>query len=215
MLQANSVALITEAMPRPLLGRGIGVQGTAQALGLALGPVVGGALLALGGWRLDLPREPPGRSDRTRARVVSAAAQPLPARVDGGDHLGAVLLALGAAGPLVYLSLASRVGYGDPLLSSALVAASLAAVGFVRRERRVDAPLIDLSLCAAGRLGRPQQRACLLPRAVRDAGRRAVLPGGRARRLRGRRAGALGAADRDRDRCSDRRAAANRVEIAS
>ena len=33
MLQANSVALIAEAMPPPLLGRAIGVQGTAQALG--------------------------------------------------------------------------------------------------------------------------------------------------------------------------------------
>ena len=52
MLQANSVALITEAMPPRLLGRGLGVQGTAQALGLALGPAIGGALLALGGWRL-------------------------------------------------------------------------------------------------------------------------------------------------------------------
>ena len=40
MLQANSVALITEAVPRPLLGRALGVQGTAQALGLALGPAV-------------------------------------------------------------------------------------------------------------------------------------------------------------------------------
>jgi MFS family permease len=52
MIQANSVALITEAVPRPELGRAIGIQGTAQALGLALGPAVGGALLAAGGWRL-------------------------------------------------------------------------------------------------------------------------------------------------------------------
>jgi MFS family permease len=54
MLQANSVAPIAEAMPASLLGRGIGVQGGAQALGLALGPAVGGLLLAIGGWRLIL-----------------------------------------------------------------------------------------------------------------------------------------------------------------
>ena len=52
MLQANSVALITLAMPRGMLGRGIGVQGAAQAVGLALGPTVGGLLVGLGGWRL-------------------------------------------------------------------------------------------------------------------------------------------------------------------
>ena len=146
MLQANSVALIAEAMPRPLLGRGIGVQGTAQALGLALGPVVGGALLALGGWRLiflvNLPAGLIGLSlgwfllPRSRSRRVSG----------GSDQLGALLLALGAAGPLVYLSLSGRAGYRDPPLVSALVVGVLAAVGFVRCERRVDAPLIDLSM---------------------------------------------------------------------
>src|SRR5580698_8985469 len=46
MLQANSVAIIYLAMPRDRLGRGIGIQGAAQALGLALGPTVGGLLLA-------------------------------------------------------------------------------------------------------------------------------------------------------------------------
>jgi MFS family permease len=52
MIQANSVALITEAVPRRQLGQAIGIQGTAQALGLAFGPAVGGVLLAAGGWRL-------------------------------------------------------------------------------------------------------------------------------------------------------------------
>jgi MFS family permease len=33
MLQANSVAIITAAVPRPELGRAIGVQGAAQAIG--------------------------------------------------------------------------------------------------------------------------------------------------------------------------------------
>ena len=73
---------------------------------------------------------------RSRSRRVS----------EGRDQLGAVLLALGAAGPLIYLSLSSRAGFGDPLLVAALVAGLLAAVGFVKRERRLDAPLIDLSM---------------------------------------------------------------------
>ncbi len=52
MLQANSVALIVESLPLRLLPRGLGVQGAAQAVGLALGPAIGGLLLALGGWQL-------------------------------------------------------------------------------------------------------------------------------------------------------------------
>ena len=52
MLQANSVAIIVLAVPRASLGKAIGIQGAAQAVGLALGPSVGGLLLAAGGWRL-------------------------------------------------------------------------------------------------------------------------------------------------------------------
>jgi MFS family permease len=136
-------------MPRSLLGRGIGVQGTAQALGLALGPVVGGALLAFGGWRLiflvNLPAGAIGIAlgwfllPRSRSRREAGR----------GDHLGAVLLALAAAGPLVYLSLANRAGYADLVLLVALAAGLLAAIGLVRRERRVDARLIELSMLRA------------------------------------------------------------------
>ncbi len=52
LLQANSIALITQSLPSRSLARGLGVQGAAQAIGLALGPAIGGLLIALGGWRL-------------------------------------------------------------------------------------------------------------------------------------------------------------------
>lgn len=49
MFQANSVAILVGAVPRERLGRAVGVQGAAQALGLALGPAVGGLLIGRGG----------------------------------------------------------------------------------------------------------------------------------------------------------------------
>lgn len=52
MFQASSVAIIAVALPRRFLGKAIGIQGACQALGLPLGPAVGGLLLAGGGWRL-------------------------------------------------------------------------------------------------------------------------------------------------------------------
>jgi EmrB/QacA subfamily drug resistance transporter len=146
MLQANSVALITEAMPPGLLGRGIGVQGTAQALGLALGPAVGGVLLALGGWRLiflvNLPAGAVGLVLGWFLLPRSRWRRP----VGHSDRLGAVLLALAAAGPLLYLSLAGHAGYADPLLLAVLAGGLALAIAFVRRERRVAEPLIDLSI---------------------------------------------------------------------
>jgi EmrB/QacA subfamily drug resistance transporter len=145
MLQANSVALIAEAMPPSVLGRAIGVQGGAQALGLALGPAVGGLLLALGGWRLiflvNLPAGAIGLAlgwfllPRSRSRR----------ELGTGDRLGPLLLALAAAGPLVYLSLGSRAGYADGVPLACLAVGVIGALAFIRRERRVRAPLIDLS----------------------------------------------------------------------
>ena len=59
--------------------------------------------------------------------------------VGRGDRLGAVLLALAAAGPLLYLSLADHAGSTNPLLL-------LVLVGGAARERSVAQQLIDLSI---------------------------------------------------------------------
>lgn len=148
MIQANSVALITEAMPPRLLGRAIGVQGTAQALGLALGPAVGGMLIALGGWRLiflvNLPAGAIGLVLGWFLLPRSRSRRP----VGRGDRLGAALLAVAASGPLLYLSLSGHAGYTNPLLLLVLVAGLAAAIAFVRRERRLAEPLIEMSIFA-------------------------------------------------------------------
>jgi EmrB/QacA subfamily drug resistance transporter len=142
MLQANSIALITEAMPAKQLARGIGVQGTAQALGLALGPAVGGLLLAIAGWRLifliNVPAGVLGMGlgwlllPRTRSRR----------ELGRGDPGGAALLALAAGGILAYLSLAPRSGFTDPLLLVLLAVGIGAGTWFVAHERRHPTPLI-------------------------------------------------------------------------
>ncbi len=142
MLQANSVALITEAMPARQLARGLGVQGTAQALGLALGPALGGLLLSLAGWRLifliNVPAGVLGMGlgwlllPRTHSRR----------ELGGGDPGGAALLALAAGGVLAYLSLAPRSGFADPLLLILLAVGIAAGTLFVAHERHHSTPLI-------------------------------------------------------------------------
>jgi MFS family permease len=51
MLQANSIALITAVAPRDRLRRALGLQAAAQAVGLALGPTLGGVVVSEASWR--------------------------------------------------------------------------------------------------------------------------------------------------------------------
>ncbi len=147
MLQANSVALIREALPRRALTRGLGLQGAAQALGLASGPAIGGLLLALGTWRLlflvNLPAGCAGialgvlllpRSARRRAAAPHG----------GSDRLGGLLLAACVGDVLLALSLALHASAA--MLAALTVAALAAGIAFVRREARAPAPLLDLGL---------------------------------------------------------------------
>src|SRR5882757_3858214 len=51
LMQANSVALVATSAPRERLRAALGVQAGAQALGLALGPTLGGLIVTGLGWR--------------------------------------------------------------------------------------------------------------------------------------------------------------------
>jgi EmrB/QacA subfamily drug resistance transporter len=148
LLQANSVALIRIAMSDAQLGRAIGVQGTAQALGLGLGPAVGGALVSLGGWRLlFLVNVPVGAIGLLlgwlllpRSRFTGSERAPF-------DLRGAVLLA-GAGGAMLFGL--SRVRSLAPVWVVVVAAAAVGfAVAFVVVERRARAPLVDMRLLAA------------------------------------------------------------------
>lgn len=149
MLQANSVALIAHAMPPEKLGRGIGVQGAAQAVGLALGPTVGGALIALGGWRLIfLVNAPLGIAGIILGWLLLPRSTELAPRVRF-DLTGLVLFLPTIGCMLAALSLGTREGFASP--SVVVLFAGAAALGalFVRQERRTAAPMIDPSLFAS------------------------------------------------------------------
>ena len=155
MLQANSVAIITAAAGPRRLGRAIGIQGAAQAVGLSIGPTVGGLLIDLAGWRwvfliavpfglvgmvlgwLVLPRTP---------NVRVRAAQQVRERF---DWLGALLLGPVVGLILLALTLGSSWGWTSPRLVLVSLAALLFLGMFVAGELRATSPLVDLSLFRA------------------------------------------------------------------
>ena len=155
MLQANSVAIIALAMPADKLGRGIGIQGTFQALGLALGPSVGGALIALGnglltpadGWRLIFfVNVPVGIVATVLAWFLIPRSHELQGRVRF-DWAGLALF-VPAIGAFLYgiTNIADANGHVAPLSIGLLVGSVLLAAVFVTRERSTPLPMLDLSL---------------------------------------------------------------------
>ncbi|MCC8244813.1 MFS transporter [Saccharothrix luteola] len=134
MLQANSVALVAAAVPRDRVRAALGVQATAQALGLALGPTVGGLLVEAFGWQwVFLVNVPVG----VVALVAGHFLLPRTRERGSGpvDGIAVVLLATATTALLLVLSGA------NPLL---LVLALPAGAGYVWREplvRRVKGGL--------------------------------------------------------------------------
>lgn len=148
MLQANSVALIATAMPSGRLGRGIGAQGTAQALGLALGPAVGGLLIALGGWRLlFLVNVPAGLLGTVAGLLLLPRSRDLTTRTRF-DWAGLALFVPAVGALLLALSLGASGQIAIPASLALSVVAIAAGAAFIRRERRTAAPMLDPSLFA-------------------------------------------------------------------
>ena len=146
MLQANSVAIIVISMPRERLGQGIGVQGAAQALGLSLGPTVGGFLIALGGWPLIFfVNVPVGIVGIALGLLFIPRSQHLAER-RRFDWSGLGLFVAAVSSLLVAVSYGNQFGWGSPFILGTSATAVLFGVAFVFQERRVAAPMLDLTL---------------------------------------------------------------------
>jgi EmrB/QacA subfamily drug resistance transporter len=146
MLQANSVAIIVHAVPADRIGRAIGMQGAAQAVGLAAGPAVGGALIALGGWRLIfLVNVPVGLAGMVLGWFLLPRSRGL-VRGARFDLWGAALVALTVAGLMLVISYGRRLGDDSPAMLGLVVAIAACLLALVAWERRAEAPLLDPAL---------------------------------------------------------------------
>ena len=146
MLQANSLAIIVLVMPARSLGKAIGIQGAAQALGLPLGPSIGGLLLAAGGWRLIFfVNVPFGLFGAVAAILLVPRSQHLMARVRF-DWTGLGIFFPTVVALLSAISFGAEVGWGSVAIVGLFVVAGVLGVLFLLHERQERDPMLDLGL---------------------------------------------------------------------
>jgi MFS family permease len=151
VMMALTMAFVAETVPKQRTGSAMGLLGTMSAIGTALGPSLGGVLIAVLGWRsIFLVNAVLG------VVAVAAALRFLPAGEASGrsaalgeargrfDTLGTLLL----AATLAAYALAMTMGRGHfgGLNIALLGAAAAGAVLFVIVEAKVASPLVKLAL---------------------------------------------------------------------
>jgi EmrB/QacA subfamily drug resistance transporter len=144
-LFANSAAIVTDAFPREQLGLAMGTNTMVAAIGLVIGPVLGGALVAISwhwvfwfnvpfalagsAWAYLVLRELTGRAQDTAF-----------------DFLGTVTFLVGLTGLVLGISKGGISGWNNGVVIGGLIAALVLLPAFVVIERHHRAPMLDLSI---------------------------------------------------------------------
>lgn len=145
-MMALTLAFVGETVPKARTGSAMGLLGTMSAIGTALGPSLGGVLIAGLGWQaLFLVKVPLGLLALLLAyRHLPEDHGPAKTERAGFDPAGTLLLAL----TLTAYALAMTIGRGrfGPLNMALLLAAVFGAGLFVLAEQRAASPLIRLAM---------------------------------------------------------------------
>jgi MFS transporter, DHA2 family, methylenomycin A resistance protein len=146
ILVPNSLALLSHAYPDDRApGRAVGIWAAGASLALTAGPLVGGGLIALVGWRsIFLVNLPIGLTGLWLSwRYASETTRSPQREIDLPGQLAAIA-ALGClAGAIIE---GGTLGWSHPFVLSGFAAAVVLAVLFVWQERRAPQPMLPLSL---------------------------------------------------------------------
>jgi EmrB/QacA subfamily drug resistance transporter len=144
-LFANAAALVTDAFPKRELGLAMGANTMVAAIGLVLGPVLGGALVAIS-WHwvfwFNVPFALAGAL--WGALILRELAKPDAVR--GFDVLGTITFVVGLTGLVLGVSRGGLTGWNDTIVIVALAAAVVLLPAWVMIERRSKAPMLDLGI---------------------------------------------------------------------
>jgi EmrB/QacA subfamily drug resistance transporter len=144
-LFANAAALVTDAFPKEQLGLAMGANTMVAAVGLVLGPVLGGALVEIS-WHwvfwFNVPLALAGAA--WGALILRELAKP--DEVRGFDTLGTTTFVVGLTGLVLGVSKGGLTGWSDPVVIGGLACAVVLLPLWVMIERHTRAPMLDLSI---------------------------------------------------------------------
>jgi EmrB/QacA subfamily drug resistance transporter len=145
LIMAISPAMLTSAFPPQERGRALGMNAVIVALGVSVGPTLGGIITENFTWRwifyVNVPIGIIGII--ATLRVLTERFHRNPGRF---DPLGAILLAIGLVALTLGLSFGQEWGWTSPLLVGTLTIGVIALVLLVIVEQHVSDPIIQFSL---------------------------------------------------------------------
>ncbi|MCF8012162.1 MAG: MFS transporter [Clostridiales bacterium] len=144
MTMALSPAIITATFPSEERGRALGTMGMIVALGLAIGPSLGGLLLEILGWRsiffINLPL---GIVAYTACHYMLIEKEQL--KKQEFDWPGAFLALVSLTSLLFFLSRGQDYGWSPFIIAFGITAIITGAL-FIRHEQKASQPMLDLGL---------------------------------------------------------------------
>jgi EmrB/QacA subfamily drug resistance transporter len=147
LLVPSSLAVIVNTFPADERGGAIGTWTAWGAIAGVLGPLAGGELLAIASWRWIFVINVPLAA--ACVWLILAAIPSMPARDRDGRHVdypGALLCALGLAGPVFALIEQPRLGWSSAAVTGPLIAGVLLLALFLLYESRAKDPMLPLAL---------------------------------------------------------------------
>ncbi|MFC1442450.1 MFS transporter [Streptacidiphilus sp. N1-10] len=147
LIMPLAMSIVPNLFPSDERGRAVAVMTTGTALGLPLGPIIGGLLLNHFWWGSIFLINVPLIAVGILALVLLVPESRNPA-VPRVDPVSALLGTAGLAALTFGFIQAPSDGWGSPLIVGMLVASVLLLGGLVLRERSEEHPMLDLTLLA-------------------------------------------------------------------
>jgi len=146
MMTPTSQAIVTSAYPKDERGRALGIYAGVAALGVAMGPLLGGMLTTFAGWEwIFFVNAPIGVAAFFLTRYANPAQDRAP-DVQPVDWLGLATLVLGLSGFTIALMEGSNWGLSSPAFLVTFFGGILLVVMFVWIELKKEYPLLQLRI---------------------------------------------------------------------